>query len=405
MPIRLTWLLISLVVCLPASADIGTAESAHPPTAAVTGPKPKPITPPSAAEVDGAIHRGVEFLLKRQNKDGSWGSANITRPGDIYAPAPGAHQAFKAAVTAMCVSALIETGGGAKVEESLDRGEAWLFEHLPKVRRATSDAMYNVWTHTYAIQSLVHMLGRKPDDAQRRERIRRLIEQQIDMLVRYEVVDGGWSYYDFKYHTQRPSGETFSFVTAAVLVALHDAKLAGVEPPQRLIDRATESIRRQRKPDFSVLYGEYLKTRPMREVNRPPGSLGRSQACNAAMRLWGDRLVTDAVLTTWLDRLFARNLWLDIGRKRPVPHEAWCQVAGYFFFFGHYYAALCIEQLPEKEREPFQGQLAHILLSVQEKDGSWWDFPMFDYHQQYGTAFALMSLARCKHGKSAPASR
>ena len=114
------------------------------------------------------------------------------------------------------------------------------------------------------------------------------------------------------------------------------------------------------------------------------------------MRLWGDPLVTDDVLKTWLDRLFARNLWLDIGRKRPIPHESWFQVAGYFFYFGHYYAALCIEQLPENERPPFQDHLAHVLLRLQEKDGSWWDFPMFDYHQQYGTAFALMSLARTR---------
>ena len=238
------------------------------------------------------------------------------------------------------------------------------------------------------------MLGRRPGDADRRERILALIEQQIGMLDRYEVVNGGWAYYDFNAQTQKPSGSTISFVTAAVLVALHEARQAGVEVPPRLIERAMASIRRQRKPDFSYIYGEYLKYVPMMPINRPGGSLGRSQACNVAMRLWGDTLVTDDVLKTWLDRLFARNLWLDIGRKRPIPHESWFQVAGYFFYFGHYYAALCIEQLPEQERAPFQDQLAHILLRLQEKDGSWWDFPLFDYHQPYGTAFALMSLNR-----------
>jgi hypothetical protein len=137
-------------------------------------------------------------------------------------------------------------------------------------------------------------------------------------------------------------------------------------------------------------------------VNRPAGSLGRSQACNVALRLWGDDKVTDAVLKTWLDRLFARNGWLDIGRKRPIPHEAWFQVAGYFFYYGHYYAGLCIEQLPESERGPYQDHLAYVLVHLQEKDGSWWDFPLYDYHQQYGTALALMSLHRCvKIGRSA----
>ena len=133
-------------------------------------PKPgrarMPVPTPPAADIDAAIDRGMEFLLKTQNKNGSWGSADINRPGDIYSPVPGAHQAFRAAVTSMCISALIETGGDRpEVVKSLDRAEAWLFQNLPHVRRATPDAFYNVWTHAYSIQALVHMLGRKPDDA------------------------------------------------------------------------------------------------------------------------------------------------------------------------------------------------------------------------------------------------
>ena len=53
----------------------------------------------------------------------------------------------------------------------------------------------------------------------------------------------------------------------------------------------------------------------------------------------GDEKITDKVLNVWLDRLFARNMWLDIGRKRPIPHETHFQVAGYFYYYGHWYAA------------------------------------------------------------------
>ena len=97
----------------------------------------------------------------------------------------------------------------------------------------------------------------------------------------------------------------------------------------------------------------------------------------------------------WLDRLFARNLWLDMGRKRPIPLESHFAVAGYFFYYGHYYAALCIDLLPPEERPFYQDHLANVLLPIQEKDGDWWDYPLYNYHQQYGTAFALMSLKRC----------
>ena len=166
--------------------------------------------------------------------------------------------------------------------------------------------------------------------------------------------------------------------------------------PEGVVKRAVASIERQRKPDFSYLYGDYLKWQPHHPVNLKSGSLGRTQSCNCALRIWGVADITDEVLTANLDRLFARNWWLDIGRKRPVPHESYFAVAGYFYYFGHYYAALCIELLPEADRGSQQDQLAFLLLRLQEKDGSWWDYPLYNYHQQYGTAFAIMSLARCR---------
>jgi len=153
---------------------------------------------------------------------------------------------------------------------------------------------------------------------------------------------------------------------------------------------------RQRLPDHSYLYGEYLKWQPRRGINRPAGSLGRTPSCNAALRMWGQTQITDEVTAEGLDRLFARAGWLDIGRKRPIPHESWFQVAGYFYYFGHYYAAYGIGQLPAEKRPEYQSHLAHTLLDRQEKDGSWWDFPLYAYHQPYGTAFALMTLVRCR---------
>ena len=136
--------------------------------------------------------------------------------------------------------------------------------------------------------------------------------------------------------------------------------------------------------------------RPMMEINRPAGSLGRSQACNLALRTWGATNITDKVLTEWLERFVVRNEWLGMARKRPVPHESWFQVAGYFFYYGHYYAILCADALPKAESAIYRKQIPALLLPIQEKDGSWWDFPLYNYHQQYGTAFALMTLARCR---------
>jgi hypothetical protein len=365
-------------------------------------PRRDEAPPPLPAELEASIERGVDFLLKSQNKDGSWGSARRTKDLNIYAPVPGAHLAFRAADTALCVSALIETGGiRPGVEESLDRAEKWLEENLPRVRRATGDAIYNCWAHAYGIEALARMLRRHSGDEARARKIREIIEGQVNFLSRYESVDGGWGYYDLEVGTQKPAGLTTSFTTATALVALKAARDAEIAVPDKLVERGLAAIRRQRKPDFTYVYSEQHRWRPMYYISRPGGSLGRSQACNFATRIWGDEKVTDGVLRSWLERLFDRNLWLDMGRKRPIPHESWFLVAGYFFYYGHYYAALCLELLSPEARRPYQERLARILVRLQEKDGSWWDYPFYDYHQPYGTAFALMSLARCRPSATA----
>ncbi|MEX0612146.1 MAG: prenyltransferase/squalene oxidase repeat-containing protein, partial [Pirellulales bacterium] len=299
---------------------------------AVTGPKPAPITPPEPAAIDAAIERGVKFLLADQRPDGSWGSPEKTKGLNIYAPPPGAHDAFRTAVTALAIMALIEAQPSRAADEqptvakAIDRGAAWLDERVGRLRRATPDALYNVWGHAYAIQALVKLHERAAGDSERQAKLKELAQGQAKMLERYSFVGGGWSYYDFVAGTQTPGDSAFSFCTATALIALKQAESIGVEFSERLTKKAIASILRQQKPDFSYAYGEYLRMMPMHLINRPGGSLGRSQACNLALRLHGDERISNEVLKTWLDRLFARNGWLSVGRKRPIPHESFFYV-------------------------------------------------------------------------------
>jgi len=355
------------------------------------------ITPPTGESIQISIDRGAGFLKKIQNPNGSWGSPRQTKGLNIFAPVPGSHRAFQLAVTALSIAALIETkGDDPNYVKTIRDAEDHLLANLPNLRRATSVAIYNVWAHSYGIQALVRMRDRAKGDSERIAKVDKLIRGQFGMLQRYESVDGGWGYYDFRLGTKQPASSSISFVNGTALLAMHEAQTRGIEPPERLIKRAYAAIQRQRLPDHSYLYGEYLKWKPRRGINRPAGSLGRSHSCNIALQVWGDKRITHEVHKICLDRLIARNGWLDIGRKRPVPHESWFAVAGYFFYYGHFYAAFCIETLPQADQPLYQGHLANILLPLQEKDGSWWDFPFYDYHQQYGTAMALMSLHRCK---------
>lgn len=353
--------------------------------------------PLSTAEIKQSMDRGIQWLIKNQNKDGSWGSAHKTKDLNIFAPVPGAHHGFQSGVTAMSIEALIESGAARESDAArtaLTRGEDWLIKNMQRVRRADTTAIYNVWAHSYAIQALVDM-HRNTTDAQRQKLIREVIESQLDRLKRYESADGGWGYYDFSVGAQKPAAVTTSFTTATGLFALKELEKIGMNAPSNLVRRAIATVNRQRKPDHTYLYSESHKYRPMWEINRKGGSLGRSQACNIALRVWGDKTITDDVLAECLDRLVERYEWLSIGRKRPVPHESWFLIAGYFFYYGHYYAALCAEVLPPERAANYRRDLARIIVPLQEKDGSWWDYPLYNYHQPWGTAFALMTLQRC----------
>ncbi|HEX5789863.1 MAG TPA: hypothetical protein VFY13_01865, partial [Luteolibacter sp.] len=233
----------------------------------------------------------------------------------------------------------------------------------------------------------------------RKTQWKQLAQEQVDLANRYVDVNGGWGYLDVfdEVRTQKPTGLPTSFTTATMLLAMAEARDA---MQLKLDDKATaaglQSIRMQRSPDFSYTYSFPHRMHPRNPINRPAGSLGRSQVCNAALRVWGDPAITDEVLVTWADRFIAREGFLRMTRKRPVPHEGPFQIAGYFYYYGAFYFTESVRHLPQAQQRAYASAVAEAILPLQEKDGSWWDYPLYDYHQPYGTGYALLTLAWCR---------
>ncbi len=350
-----------------------------------------------SADLEKSISKGVDFLVKTQNKNGSWGGATNTKGLDIDAPIPGAHHAFRMGASCLALTGILESKDSRpEVLKSIEKAELWLLKELHRLKRADVSTSYNVWGHAYALQSLAALATREGVSAEKFEVYKKAAQSQLDALVMYQDIDGGWGYYS-GVATSRPSGGSMSFTTAAVLVSVFDChKVFAISLPEPRLKLGIKSIQYQRNPDFSYSYAQDHKKRPRYPINRPAGSLGRSQSGNAALRLFSDPKITDEIISEWLDRLVKRNGWLDIGRKRPIPHETHFAVSGYFYYFGHYYAARCLETLPDAAQKEWQTKLALIIIDKQEKGGSWWDFPLYDYHRPYGTGFALSTLCRCR---------
>ena len=350
--------------------------------------------------MSASIRRGVDFLIAHQNSNGSWGSATRTKNLNIYAPLPGAHHAYRAGASGLAISGLIDAADPRpEAKVTLDKAAAWAAAELPKLRRADPTTTYNAWGHAYGLRAISRFYTRETDPTKKTEWTR-LGQEQVDLANRYADINGGWGYLDLfdGLTTQKPSGLPTAFTTASVLLAMDEARsVMRVNLDPSIVKKSIAGINAQRTPDFSYTYSFAHRMRPRLPINRPAGSLGRSQACNAALRVYQEPAITDTVLITWADRFLAREGFLSNGRKRPVPHEAAFQIAGYFYYYGIYYFTESVKLLPKDAQAPYAKRLASILLERQEKDGSWWDYPLYDYHQAYGTGYSLMALSWCRN--------
>jgi hypothetical protein len=350
-------------------------------------------------EINASITRGVDFLIADQNENGSWGSATRTKHINIYAPLPGAHDAYRAGATGLALSGMIDCADKRpEALASIAKCAAWSIEHLPKLRRADQTTTYNIWGHAYGLRSFVR-LHQTETNPEKKAVYKTLAQQQIDLVGRYEDINGGFGYLDVfdDFTSQRPTGITTSFTSATVVLAMHEGReTLGLKLNDKLVGTSLDSIKRQQFPDNSYAYSHNHIMRPRADINRPAGSLARSQACNAALRVYGRDGITDEVIIEWADRFLAREGWLSIARKRPKPHDIHFKISGYFYYYGIYYFTESVRLLPAEKQKPYAEKLAALIVSKQEKDGSWWDYPLYDYHQPYGTGYSLMALSWCK---------
>lgn len=339
--------------------------------------------------------RGVEFLIQTQNQDGSWGSFVSARPGEIYLDNLSSHRAFTQATSALCLLALqgpAETDSAAAA--AIEKGVDYVLSQ-PFAGRASGGTFYDTWAHTYLVQALAS-LHRDERLAHRREPIAKVLQRELDLLAERQCADGGWAYYDFGYTTATPTGHmSTSFNTAAALLALHEARRSGFAFNPSIVHDALQCLERLRLPSGAYIYGTYAQFNPAAGYNKVKGSLGRSQPCNLALLAY-ERNITQEQVVEGLENLRREHHFIEIGKGRPYPHEAWYSTAGYYFMFGHYYGARLIMEVDDSaQREKYRQWMLDTMVRLQDPDGSWFDFPLYGYHKAYGTAFGVLALQAC----------
>jgi hypothetical protein len=348
------------------------------------------LTSKAAAKV--GIDRALGWLVSNQLNDGAF-CHGVCESQFEYGFSPATFHAWQTAAHGLATMALLVCEETPERRAALDRGVRWLLKTGMPLRGSNwdNDAVWAWLYGTVTMTAIADDPRFQGDDwkgpvAQRGREF-------VSWLEKNQVPAGGFGYYDDPTFSQRPKWAT-SFATSSVLPALAMAMNFGWVKDQQMLERAAQYLKRCRLPNGAYEYD--LNPVPRltggANINDVKGSLGRIQACNWALRAAKDPDITDDVIRTGLRQFFDHHEFLQIARMRPIPHEAFYQNAGYFFYFGHFYCSQAINLLPAAEREAFHAQLRPHLLRTQRADGSCNDFQHASYMITSSTSFLAMAL-------------
>ncbi|MEM7198958.1 MAG: hypothetical protein AAF628_01745 [Planctomycetota bacterium] len=366
----------------------------NPPPEALVG-TPSTRAPAQVYSETDLRKRGTEFLFAMRHQDGSYTDSTYDFGGTDGLP--NVH----AAVTAIVGQALLEElwrsrrdGEVTYPDPHLDALDAIrahacdldLLDLGPEggVRINPADTDEIVWAHAYRAQFLARWLqlreGGRPEieaGPGPNESARAGLQRAVDALVEQQLKAGGWSH-----EYANP------FATATVLLALADARDAGIEFPTAVIDRGVASLLRCRNKSGAYSYGQ------TREGSTPRASViaaaGRMPLCEAALTAWRPRPAED--LAEALKAAFDHHPLLEAIRKYD-DHADRHGYGGFFFWYDVAGRVRAIEQVedPAQRRALAERQRAAI-LEIPEFDGCFVD--SHELGRVYGTASALWSLAR-----------
>ena len=298
------------------------------------------VMPPAGkVSVDEAIRTAVEFLVKNQNKNGSFGKFATGRTRELWCHVPGGHQAFQAATTALCWLGLDDSPHKTEASRKAQaKCLGWLVGHA-RVKRPFPEQFYNTWAFGYGLRALGQAL-RKQSPGATPDEIRKTMRAIIKAVEIYQSPDGGWGYLDFSVPAYKPSWST-PFTSATVMLGVYEARSAGVEVPDKVIEKAIRNLWRCRTPQGNYIYSSRHRYAPHSMINRAKGSSMRNQSCNLAIHLF-DKQLGEKELRRGLEQLVAHHRFGLAAMRRPRPHESHYAVSGYFFLYGQHYAALVL---------------------------------------------------------------
>jgi hypothetical protein len=312
---------------------------------------PDHITP----EAQRAIDRGLAWLARAQDSNGSFGGGSPILQGNV-------------AITALAGMAFLAGGHqpdrgqyGSQVTKALqyiltqeDRNTpGFLYHPVP----SSHGPMYS---HGFGTMFLGEAYGQIPDAALSK-RVRTTLEKAVQLILACQNHEGGWRY--------RPIREQADVsVTICQMMALRSARNAGLSVPKSAADKCIEYVRACQTLDGGFRY------------YRQSGGSAFPRSAAGLCAFYSAGLYQGKEIDRALNYLM---------KFKPTDSRGFRQDTHYYY--GHYYAAQAFWTAGEPHWSNWFPAVRDDLLKPgrQRPDGAWIDN---NFQSEYATAMALIIL-------------
>jgi len=311
-----------------------------------------------------AVQRGLRYLQRSQNEDGSWSDGIGRKVNQDYVNRYGKH----VGVTSLACLAFMSAGSmpergpfGEEVSAGLD----WVLSRV-KGHGFVTNRGSRMYSHAFATLFLAEVYGMTPTP-----RVKKGLKRAVTLIERAQNAQGGWRYL--------PGAKDSDIsITVCEVQALRAARNAGIEVKKETIDTALSYIRRsfiargtyQTRNGFWYQVFENEPFRPSRT------SFALTSAGVTAMHALGEYD---------LKEIRGGLRYLSNPRNRPRRED---MRQSFDYFYGHYYAIQAFFQSGDSYFNDWYPSVRDEIVEGQNGDGRWRDL----VGSNYATSMACIIL-------------
>jgi len=192
------------------------------------------------------VAKGLEYLVKQQQKDGHWGANGDTYP---------------VSMTALASMALLMEGStvrDGKYATNIRLAADWLMDRSMKGNQRDglignpdhpTEAGRYMYGHGFSLLFLASVYGDE-EDRDRRERLKDILTRAVKYTANAQSTQGGW------YYTSKQEGhdQDEGSVTVTQVQALRAARNAGIPVPKDVIRKAQDYLKNSTTERGGVIY-------------------------------------------------------------------------------------------------------------------------------------------------------